>query len=114
MIASPIDLLMTELDRRGVTLLADDGRLRFHPASVVDAALLERLRLHKADLLERLAPPAPVVNTSPSTKCNRHDWRKYQAKPIANRPGWESVTCGDCSAWLANRPVKEAKQLEVD
>lgn len=123
MIASPVDLLLTDLNRRGVTLLADDGRLRFHPTSAVDALLLERLRSHKAELLERLAP-APAVNqlsivlssramgaTPAPAICNRHDHRQYRAAP-STRIGWESITCGDCGKWLGNRPVNGAKPLE--
>jgi hypothetical protein len=52
--------LFAELDRRGVRLVAEGGRLRFHPRSAVDADLLERIRECKAALLAELARRAEL------------------------------------------------------
>ena len=57
--------LLGEMRRLGVTLEARGDRLRFRPAKVLPPALLNDLRVHKAQLLEELrrdAEPDPELD----------------------------------------------------
>lgn len=50
--------LLAELIRLGIRLAAHGDRLRFHPRWAVTPDLADRLKAHKADLLEVLRPMA--------------------------------------------------------
>jgi len=52
--------LLAELERRGVRLVADGDRLRFHPRSAVGAGLLEQIWECKPALLAELARRADL------------------------------------------------------
>lgn len=49
-----VTALLSDLQARGVTLRPDGDKLRFYPADKVDRDLLDRLRDHKAELLDLL------------------------------------------------------------
>ena len=53
-------LLLTDLDRLGVELLADGDRLRFRPRTVVDSQMRRRMARHKEGLIEALSDDGPV------------------------------------------------------
>lgn len=48
--------LLVELSERGIRLVADGDRLRYHPRSALTLELLVDLKREKADLLNLLAP----------------------------------------------------------
>ena len=65
---NPALQLLEELQARGVTLMADGDRLRFHPRGKVTPGLLDRLRKHKTEMLQSLAadPLAPPQSIDPA------------------------------------------------
>ena len=69
--------ILSECARRGVTLRAADGMLRFRPASAVDAELRAAMRAHKPELLSylrqleraRVGPWQPPSAVRPPRQC---------------------------------------------
>ena len=53
-------LLLTDLDRLGVELLADGDRLRFRPQTVVDSQMRRRMARYKEGLIEALSDDGMV------------------------------------------------------
>ena len=49
--------ILHEMERRGIRLMPNGGRLEFEPASRLTEADIERLRRHKAELLQLLTAP---------------------------------------------------------
>jgi hypothetical protein len=46
--------LLLDIERRGIRLEAHGDRLRYHPRSALTPDLLDRLKAHKAELLEAI------------------------------------------------------------
>ena len=69
--------ILSECARRGVTLRAADGMLRFRPASTVGDELRAAMRAHKPELLarlrcshdERVGPLQPPGAVAPPRQC---------------------------------------------
>ncbi len=66
-----VDELLDELARLGITLVASDDRLRYHPRELVAPELVERLKEHKAEVLEIVNNPCPAdrLELEPCGKC---------------------------------------------
>ncbi len=60
---SAISLLQT-LNARGVEARVEDGQLKLRPAHLLDTALLQEVRVAKAELLELLSPPTTLSEHS--------------------------------------------------
>lgn len=107
--------LLTELQARGVALVADGDRLRFHPRHKVTGNLLDRLREHKPELLGILArreaaPPTPqdahggagpapphAPIRRPICRCGSTTWRDV---PIHNGQSTRR-DCGRCGRFIS-------------
>jgi hypothetical protein len=70
--------LANSLHRRGITLTAVTGQLRYRaPSGVFTLEDYEEVRTNKADLLALLTPPGPApVCSHPQCGKTTH-WRKY-------------------------------------
>jgi hypothetical protein len=95
--------LLTELDRRGITLQAHGDRLRYSPRSAVTPDLAGRMKAHKAALLAILAsePWEPEV----SQDANDANWqaiRDADRKHLLGPRNWPAP-CSWCGGRLIHR-----------
>lgn len=72
--------LLAELDALGVQLKADANGLRFRPRDKVGPELLDRLRVHKADLLATLGRP-PLTPEPASAPASAPGCPESRAEP---------------------------------
>jgi hypothetical protein len=96
----PVELL-AELARQGITLVADGGRLRFHPRAAMTPELAERLKSRKAEVLEVVNNPWPANHTEPEPCPQCGGWELWQSI-LTGR--WRCMTCDPpekARAWLA-------------
>ena len=100
-----VESLLAELARRGIVLVSDGDRLRFHPKAAMTPKLLDRLKEHKPEILEIMADPWPAAETEPAPcgKCN--GWALWQ-----NPPGrWRCMKCDPPTR--AERWLEKAERL---
>lgn len=89
--------LLTDLQGLGVKLQIDGNRLRYAPRSALSRDLLERLKLHKAEVLvvleamSRDAGDVDPQDINPCSRCGRLEqwqslsgnWRCLHCEPMA-------------------------------
>lgn len=96
--------LLAELDRRGVALVVSGEGLRYHPASAVPAALRERMRALKDELIDAVrtrvaSAPTPAINREeasgsaapPTAPCYCCEGREYVR--VVGGPLWICQLC---------------------
>lgn len=100
--------LLDELRRYGVTLEADGERLRYAPKTAVSAALAERMRTHKRELLAILAKPLDLPKTAEADINETALAEQFSHEEPWGRDGWPTDTvppppacarCGSLDAW---------------
>jgi hypothetical protein len=92
---SPVFEILSELDARGITVRAVEGAIKLKPAGALDPDLLERVRVHKPEILAALSRVrrAPIP-TEPCRACSgRLFWRSIHGVLICWRchPGSETL-----------------------
>ena len=97
--------LLDELAQRGITLVADGGRLRFCPRAAMPAGLAERLKSCKAEVLEIVNNPWPESEPEPEP-----------CKSCGGLELWETLTgrwrCMACDPpETARRLLEKAKRI---
>lgn len=96
--------LLTQLNSRGIELVAAGAKLRFHPVDRLTQFDLENLREHKATILRLLRSEGIVygnrfADPRPMTTCDRCSSTTYRDVPIHG--GWSiRRDCGRCSRFL--------------
>ena len=85
MTATPLELLLADLAARGIEVQAHGDRLRFRPPDAVTPDLVRRLKVHKAELLAMLAPPAGRTGTA-------HPWDPAEAERLLSELRAEVAT----------------------
>jgi TubC N-terminal docking domain len=91
---SPGVEILSELASRGVTVRVVGDMLKLKPADALDSALLERVRVHKPEILAALRAKDPSMPTAPCRACgSRLFWRSIHNVLICFRchPGSEAL-----------------------
>src|SRR5207248_3322466 len=81
--------LLAELRSRGIELETDGARIRWRPAFLVSAALAERIRSHRAELIDLLTAPGQ----SEGWRCPLCRWPLDSARRC---PKCFDRLCADC------------------
>lgn len=92
--------IVHDLRRRGIDLhvvrdvLTGEIRLRATPRKLLTESVVERLRAHRAEIIETLAG------------CGSHNNpEQYADEPDPRREGWIRTTCRACGRFLGYRPA---------
>ena len=101
-----ISELLDELARRGILLVANGDRLRFHPRDAMTPELLEQLKSHKAEVLAVMDDPWPTEDEpwpEPCPKCFGLElWETMTGR-------WRCMKCDP--PCVAVRALKKAERL---
>ena len=97
--------LLDDLVDAGVVLVADGGRLRFHPKAKMTPELLGRLRERKAEILEIMANPWPAAEPEPAPCGNCNGWELWE-NPLGR---WRCCRCDPPTR--AERWLKKAEKI---
>ena len=76
----PVGNLLADLKARGVKLVAHGDRLRYYPRSAVTPDLLERIKIHKVELLALVRPGAATSASDAGARTEREAPR-WPAQP---------------------------------
>lgn len=103
--------LLEDVRALGVRLWADEGRIKFEPASMLTPTIVARIRAHKAELLEALvrAKPAP----SPLGKTGRTAPSEVMPVPPVGSEGESALTAAPETAPTALAPTDGSATQEV-
>ena len=96
-----VEKLQSELARLGVVVVASGGRLRYYPRGAVAPELVERLREHKAEVLEILSDPWPEDDGDEPDPCPQ----------CGSLAAWETMT-GRWRCLWCDPPKKAIAALE--
>ena len=95
--SDPVDVLLTTLTRHGVVLTADGENLDIDaPDGVLTPELIERLMLHKLDILDRLRRTMP---------CHNMHFMPVNWRDESPRAGRIRTVCRVCGKFIGYRPV---------
>src|SRR5215203_3188648 len=105
-------MLYTELTERGVTLYSEGDKLRFRPRSKVSEEEIERLKEHKAELLDILSFYGSEPSATPATSATQErNSDTYGKKAGGTLGGTSGGTLPDKVPPLVKRHLDEASNL---